>query len=159
MKAANRTIHARLLVGMTPGTSSSCFWAVRETHPRPDMLSHGGRVSNKFGWISEVQQNTCMASAPHIGDLSCAMVRSGRVLAWPRFGRERICTVLPTKARVLPLGSKGSIVDARDYLTMYQVWREKRLLRSRSAPHYSPQRPRRRRKYLIIAISYIHSVG
>lgn len=34
-------------------------------------------------------------SAPRIGDLSCAMVRSGNALPWPHYGGDRICSRAP----------------------------------------------------------------
>ena len=36
-------------------------------------------------------RTAALCSEPGVGDLSCAMVRSGTVLAWKRYGGNRLC--------------------------------------------------------------------
>ena len=37
-------------------------------------------------------RTAAMCDLPGVGDLSCAMVRSGTVLRWRRYGGDRLCT-------------------------------------------------------------------
>ena len=36
-------------------------------------------------------RTAALCDLPGVGDLSCAMVRTGTVLPWPRFGGDRLC--------------------------------------------------------------------
>lgn len=68
------------LLGGPKGRMSTGHIVVR--YPPMTCTSHGGAKGSR---------TAALCSAPGIGDLSCAMVRTGTVERWARFGGDKLC--------------------------------------------------------------------
>lgn len=45
----------------------------------------------RSGGSAKGNRTAAWCSLPHVGDLSCAMVRSGKAKLWPRYGGKDVC--------------------------------------------------------------------
>jgi hypothetical protein len=45
----------------------------------------------RSGGSAKGSRTAAWCSLPGVGDLSCAMVRTGTVLRWSRYGGDRVC--------------------------------------------------------------------
>jgi hypothetical protein len=58
---------------------------------RGHVLVAGPRLSCVGYGSAKGSRTAALCRAPAVGDLSCAMVRSGTVLRWRRYGGDRLC--------------------------------------------------------------------
>ena len=91
-RAAGAVIPVRRPAVVPRATISSPCWAAPVARDRPAMSSCAGRVSRACRTASAKGDRTgALCRAPEIGDLSCAMVRSGYALRWRRYGGDSLC--------------------------------------------------------------------